>query len=150
MKIIFDKDNEIKPYIAANAVIIKEESGEKFILLGKRKNVAGHGFWYVPGGHIKLNEKYKESLKREMKEELGVDVEVGNVVWVEENMKDLHHINIYCLVKIVGDQIIKNLEPEKCFEWKWFSLSKPPKKLWTESLKKFLKQYSKNPISINC
>jgi hypothetical protein len=41
-KIIFDKKNENRPYVAANAVIFKNIKGKQYLLLGKRKNVAGH------------------------------------------------------------------------------------------------------------
>jgi len=36
-KIIFDKENENRPYVAANAVIFKNIKGKQYLLLGKRK-----------------------------------------------------------------------------------------------------------------
>jgi len=35
-KIIFDKENENRPYVAANAVIFKNIKGKQYLLLGKK------------------------------------------------------------------------------------------------------------------
>lgn len=56
-KIFFDKENELRPYLAVNAVILKKINGKQHILLGKRKNVAGAGYYYPPGGHVKWGER---------------------------------------------------------------------------------------------
>lgn len=63
---ILDKENKKRPYVAVNAVIFKIIDGKEYILLGKRKNVVGAGYYYLPGGHIKEGEKIEEALKREM------------------------------------------------------------------------------------
>lgn len=142
-KIIFDKENEDRPYVAANAVIIKKIKNKEHILLGKRKNVAGHGHYYVPGGHIKRGEKIKDCLKREVKEETGLNIEVEKFVWVEENFEGPHHITLYyeTILKDLN-QKPKNLEPEKCYGWDWYPIDKPPKPLW-QTLEEFLKKYFK-------
>ncbi len=140
-KILFDKENESRPYLAINAVITKQIGGKTHILLGKRKNVAGAGYYYVPGGHIKLNEKMKESLIREVKEECDLDVEVGKFVWVEENFEGPHHVTLYYEVFLIKEnQEPKNMEPHKCEGWQWFPVSNPPKPLWV-TLADFLNQY---------
>ena len=38
---------------------------------------AGETYWVIPGGRVKFGETLKETLVREMKEETGLDVEVG-------------------------------------------------------------------------
>jgi len=81
---LFDKENEDRPYVAVNAVIIKRSQGKKYILLGRRKSVAGDGYYYLPGGHIRTGETISQSLEREIREEMGIDVKAGNCVWVEE------------------------------------------------------------------
>jgi ADP-ribose pyrophosphatase YjhB (NUDIX family) len=45
-------------------------------------------FWVLPGGRVELLEPATESLRREMREELESDVEVGRLVWVIENFYD--------------------------------------------------------------
>lgn len=61
-----------------NAAIIENEKGE--ILLTKRKYDPKKGYWDWPGGFIMPGETLEESVKREIKEELGVDVQVGKII----------------------------------------------------------------------
>ena len=42
-------------------------------------------FWSLPGGRASLFEFSKDTLVREMQEETGMDVEVGEMLWVSEN-----------------------------------------------------------------
>jgi 8-oxo-dGTP diphosphatase len=53
------------------------------ILLGKKKEKEGHpisGEWHFPGGHIDEGEEPEEAVKREIKEETGLEVEVHQIV----------------------------------------------------------------------
>ena len=43
------------------------------------------GRWILPGGHGELLEPTNETLRREMREEFGIEVEVGRLLWVVEN-----------------------------------------------------------------
>lgn len=46
-------------------------------------------FWVMPGGRAELMESAADSLRREMREELEVDVEVVRLLWLAENF--FHH-----------------------------------------------------------
>lgn len=50
------------------------------ILLLKRAVEPFKGFWHVVGGHVEENESLKEAVKREFKEETGLDVTVGGII----------------------------------------------------------------------
>jgi len=140
-KIIFDKKNEDRPYVAANAVIFKNINGKQYLLLGKRKNVAGHNHFYLPGGHIKKGEKIHDTLIREVKEETGLDVIPEKFLWIEENFEGPHHITFYYQARLKNEnQKPKNLEPQKCYGWDFYPINNPPKPLWV-SLGKFLEEY---------
>ncbi|MFZ5815889.1 MAG: NUDIX hydrolase [Bacillota bacterium] len=57
-------------------------------------------FWFPPGGRVDLMEASPETLRREMVEELGADVEVGRLLWVTENFftlreRQFHEIGLY-------------------------------------------------------
>ena len=55
------------------AIIIKDNK----VLIAKRaKNQKQAGKWEFPGGKLEPNEGLKECLKRELKEELNIDIEV--------------------------------------------------------------------------
>ncbi len=42
-------------------------------------------FWTLPGGRAEMLETAEQTLKREMREELNADVQVGKLLWVIEN-----------------------------------------------------------------
>ncbi len=138
----FDPENENRPYIAVNAVFLDVKEGRQHILLGKRKGVAGQGKYYLPGGHIKMNESIQEACRREVLEECGVHVTVGTCLWIEENYKGPHHITFYYQVTLEHktDEIV-NVEPEKCEGWNWYPLDNPPAPLWV-TLGTFIREYT--------
>lgn len=53
------------------------------ILLGKKEQKKGHPIsnqWHLPGGHIDYGEKTNEAIKRELKEETGLNVDVHQLL----------------------------------------------------------------------
>jgi len=61
--------------VAGKAIIRKNNK----ILLLQRSHESGHdpGLWELPGGKIDYGENLVDALKREVKEEVGVDIKVG-------------------------------------------------------------------------
>jgi ADP-ribose pyrophosphatase YjhB (NUDIX family) len=65
-------------------------------------------FWALPGGRCELLETAEETIRREMREELEVDVIVRRLVWVVENFFEHegtshHEVGLYFLVDFAGD-----------------------------------------------
>jgi ADP-ribose pyrophosphatase YjhB (NUDIX family) len=94
--------------LLCNAAIIENEKGE--ILLVKRKFDPKKGFWDWPGGFINPGESLEDSLKREIKEELNVDIEILGIVGVYEDRYLYQNILNYALctavsAKITGGQL---------------------------------------------
>ena len=65
-----------KRILVGAPAVIKNSKGE--ILLGKRKENMWYypGMWGLPGGLVEFGETIEQGIKRELKEELGVDSEV--------------------------------------------------------------------------
>lgn len=58
-------------------------------LIVKRAHEPRKGEWSLPGGMVELGETLVDAVKRELKEETGLDVEVGEVVEVFDRVHRL-------------------------------------------------------------
>ena len=108
--------------IAVDAVIIR--NGEIFLV--KRNNEPHRGKWALPGGRAGMDELLKEAVRREVKEETGFEVEVGNLVGVYDSIdRDPRGRNIAVayLCEASGEAIESNDEIQ---ETGWFPLDGLP------------------------
>lgn len=58
------------PFPAVLAVIEKEDQ----VLLVKRKNNPGKGYWTLPGGFVEIGQNFESALRSEISEEIGVKI----------------------------------------------------------------------------
>jgi ADP-ribose pyrophosphatase YjhB (NUDIX family) len=67
-----------RPVVGVGGVVV--QNGRALIV--KRAHEPRKGEWSLPGGMVELGEGLVEAVKREIKEETGLEVEVGDVVEV--------------------------------------------------------------------
>jgi ADP-ribose pyrophosphatase YjhB (NUDIX family) len=74
------------------------------LLLLKRSIEPFKGCWHVVGGHVEENESLKAAVKREFKEETGLDVAVGSIVVgrIEETLDRIKIIIAFEVVSAEG------------------------------------------------
>ena len=65
----------------------------------------GDDFWVLPGGRAEFGEPAEQTLKREIREELDIDVEILRLLWIVENFfryanKRYHEIALYFLMRL--------------------------------------------------
>lgn len=102
MDILFRTDEYVFSYRVAG---ICTQNGK--VLLQKPTNDTAFAF---PGGHVSFGETNAQTLIREFKEEIGVDISVGDLKWVGElffpwGNKPCHQICLYYNVDITSDNI---------------------------------------------
>lgn len=90
--------------VPCNAAIIENEIGE--ILLVKRKYDPNKGFWDWPGGFINPGENLEQSVKREIKEELNIEIEIDKIVGIYNDEYLYQGINFPTIGMVVSVKIV--------------------------------------------
>jgi ADP-ribose pyrophosphatase YjhB (NUDIX family) len=98
----------MKPKVRITAILI-----EKNHILLVEQDVTEFRRWSLPGGTLEWNETIEECLIREMKEETGLDVSVGRLLYVCDRIQDGKHVvHITFLVQRTGGKLQVGYEPE--------------------------------------
>ncbi len=109
-------------------VVILNKHGQ--ILFGKRLNQPLG--WSIPGGHVEFGENLIDCAKREVMEEVGIEIENVEPLTFGENLlldQDYHSVSIFLFSTIKDGEIIGNPEPHKCGGWEWFDITDIPSSL---------------------
>lgn len=61
--------------VAVGAIVV---DGERILLI-QRGHPPGEGLWSIPGGRVELGETLPEALRREIQEECGLEIAVGDI-----------------------------------------------------------------------
>ncbi len=70
-----------------------------------------HREWSLPGGKLETGESMRDGLIREMKEETGLDINVGDLLYVCERIsQDIHAVHVTFLVRRTGGMLVKGRE----------------------------------------
>ena len=102
MDILFRTEEYVFSYRVAGICI---HNGK--VLLQKPTNDTAFAF---PGGHVAFGETNAQTLLREFREEIGVDISVGDLKWVAEiffpwGNKPCHQICLYYMVEVTSGNI---------------------------------------------
>lgn len=116
--------------VGVGAIIVNEL---KEVFLARRGPRAKNerGLWEFPGGSVEFGERLADALKREIREEYGVEIEVGPLLDVSDHIlpaEGQHWVSPTYICKIACGQP-RILEPEKCTEIGWFALEAVPQNL---------------------
>jgi len=114
--------------VAVFLMLVREKNKTKEILLQKRTNTGYMDEMYdmACSGHLEKGETLSQAIKREAKEELGIDIEEKDLKMVEliHAYKD-DYINVFFTTdKYDGIPEIK--ESNKCSDLRWFNIKELP------------------------
>lgn len=106
-----------QPLTGVGAVIFR---GTK-VLLVKRGHAPALGKWSVPGGLIELGETLDISVRREVKEEVGLDVRVVDLVAALDRVTydpdgriEYHYILLDFLCEVLGGDLVAATDADEC------------------------------------
>lgn len=130
----------MKPQIKVGIGVLVFKDGK--VLLGKRKGSHGVGEYGFPGGHLEFGESYEECIRRECREEIGIEVKDIKFLCLSSirQYEGKHYVDLGFTVNWESGEV-KTLEPQKSEGWDWYYLDNLPlplfgnEQLYFEALK---------------
>lgn len=108
--------------VGVGAIIVNKE-GKIFLAKRGREVRNESGKWEFPGGGVEFGDTLKNTLKREIMEEYGIEIEPGKLLDVCDHIilaEHQHWVSPSFICSLTKGEP-KILEPHKCDEIGWFS-----------------------------
>lgn len=120
------KQNSFKIRATVHVLFFRDNN----VLMLLRKNVSLDGLYSLVAGHVDEGETVTQAIIREAKEEAGInidakDIEIKTVCHSYSRHNDREFIQFYAVCKKWHGEI-KNNEPDKCGELKFFPVDNLP------------------------
>lgn len=120
--------------------IIVDSQGRLFLARRGPQAKNERGLWEFPGGSVEWGETLAEALRREMREEYGIEIVVGELLDVVDHILEdegQHWVSpTYLCSLAAGEPVIR--EPGKCTEIGWFHPDRAPHDLTKISQKNLI------------
>ena len=108
--------------------ITVDQAGRVFLAKRGPKAQNERGLWEFPGGAVEFGETLHNALIREIREEYGITIAVGDLLTVTDHIlpaEKQHWVSPSFICRIAGGEPTI-CEPEKCAEIGWFPLDAIP------------------------
>ncbi|MBL7016429.1 MAG: A/G-specific adenine glycosylase [Kiritimatiellales bacterium] len=129
------------PHIVVGAAVTVNRKGEVLIAQRLEGDMLG-GLWEFPGGKLEPDETIEECIARELKEELGINVEVGDFLMTVKHAYSHFTMTMHVYyTKIISGRP----RPIHCADYKWVKVQGPCGEP-AESIEKFA--YSKADLHV--
>ena len=117
----------MSPGVGCGAAILRDGR----LLLVKRLKAPEAGCWNLPGGKVEYGERAADAVRREIAEELGVEIEIeieGALGFVEMIVDGQHWVSPVFRAAIRAGEPV-NAEPDKHEAFVWADMAAPPSPL---------------------
>jgi 8-oxo-dGTP diphosphatase len=115
---------------------------EDRLLLGRRAIAPFRGWWDIPGGFLEPGEHPEDGVRREMREETGLEVAVerlvGDYMDTYGEGSDIHTLNFYYQCRVLGGQPSADDDVEALA---WFSVDALPAEIAFPSAQQALRDW---------
>ena len=114
-KVIITESGDIKKYVrVAAAIIVRKspEDGRNTVFATQRGYGEYKDGWEFPGGKVEENETPQQALKREIREELDTEIEVGDLIDSIEYNYPKFHLSMDCYLCTVKNGTLTLKEHE--------------------------------------
>jgi 8-oxo-dGTP diphosphatase len=91
----------LKTYVGGVSGLVVQDGK---VLLIRRGKEPYKDHWSLPGGGVEAGESLREAVKREIREETGLEVDVGLVAGYREGFEPDHHVVIAFHVEVTGGE----------------------------------------------
>lgn len=128
-------DTPGRPTVIPSASALVLDSSQK-VLLVERGNPENYGLWSLPGGKQEPNEALTETARREVFEETGNAVVVGEELWiqrVEVQPDRVYEIHVFAATPVSEDSSLP-VASDDALQAAWFSKEEFQKLPLTEGL----------------
>lgn len=132
----FKKD----PSVVVGGLIINIEG--KVLLC---KSYKWNNLWTIPGGHIEYGESIEEAIKREVKEEVGLDIDLKKILWFNYILnkkyffKKRHFVALECLCSTNSNKV--QIDNNEMQDYNWFEPKDALKEETDPYTHKFIEKY---------
>jgi 8-oxo-dGTP diphosphatase len=122
--------NEQRPYVGMGILVTRGQQ----VLLGRRRGSHGAGYFAAPGGHLEFGESFETAIRREVREETGLEItnlrllSVGSYLFTRPD-GERHYVDVD-FVCAAPDGEAELCEPDKCAGWAWYDLGALPQPLF--------------------
>lgn len=119
-------DDMVRPAVGIGVMV--ERDGK--VLLGRRKGAHGAGTYGWPGGGLEFGEPLINAVRREAREEAGIEVVDFELICIS-NVVDYgrHYLDLEFRVKnFTGEPLL--CEPQTIESWAWYALDALPEPLF--------------------